>query len=148
MDCSTYDRRISELKIILEVRRVSLENQSSHLRTLLKSPTAPLPTYSSDENEDLDRFFSNFEETLSKFNYPEYDRFLLLKQQVSGRALIFINSLEGDKQSYNHAKELLINALASPEIQTSKIIKMLTEMKLNVKQEPFEYMSRMKFLIE
>ena len=46
----------------------------------------------SADGEDLTRFFSEFEDTISKYHYSEYDKLLLLKQQLSGKALILVNS--------------------------------------------------------
>ena len=114
-------------------------------REVSLSPIAPLPKFTSGEEEDLNRFFLQFEETISKFSYPDYDKLLLLKQ-VSGRASILLNSLEADRQSYAHAKEL--TALASPETQRFSIIRQLSEMKLSVDSDPFEYISKMKYIME
>ena len=66
-------------------------------RSLLKSPVAPLPRFTSADGENLLLFLNQFEETLSKFSYTPYDRLLLLKQQVSGKASLLIESLEYDK---------------------------------------------------
>ena len=117
-------------------------------RSLLKSPMAPLPHYNSEKQIDLHKFFLQFEETLSKFPYTDYDKLLLLKQQVSGRASILLDSLESDKQSYNDAKKLLIEALASPVVRKFNIIKQFSEIKLPNNADPFEYISRMKYIME
>lgn len=61
--------------------------------SLLKSPTAPLPRYNGTDLGDLTRYLSQFEDTISKLRYPSYDNFLFLKQQLSGKALILVNSL-------------------------------------------------------
>lgn len=82
-------------------------------RSLLRSPLDPLPKFASAEGEDLTRFFSNLEETLYKYSYPEYDKRLLLKQQIGGRALTLVNSLKADRQDYLHAKALLLKVLVS-----------------------------------
>ena len=104
-------------------RNNSNPNSSEQLRTLLKCPVAPLPTFSSGDGEDLSKFFRNFEDTIVRFNYPDYDKLLLLKQQVTGRAAILLSSLESDKQSCESAKKLLSDALASPAIQKFNLIK-------------------------
>ena len=93
---------------------------------MLKSPVSPLPKFASKEGEDLHKCFFQFEETLSKFSYPEYDKLLLLKQQVSGRASILLNSLESDKQNYAEAKKLLTDALASQGVRKFNVIKQLS----------------------
>lgn len=117
-------------------------------RSLLKSPIAPLPSFHSHEGEDLVKFFAEFEETVSKYNYPEYDKLLLLKQQLFGRAKTLVQSLEPDKQGYTHAKLLLLEALATPEIQKFNLISRLVSLKLNVGDDPFEYASNMRMITE
>ena len=113
-------------------------------KSLLKSPTAPLPTFASGEGESLELFFNSFEETLGKFQYTNYDKLLLLKQQISGKASFLIDSLDPDKQSYNEAKALLMQAFATTDIQKFNIVKQLSEMSLNFDDEPFCYMATMR----
>ncbi len=115
---------------------------------LLKSPIAPLPKFLSRDGEDLNRFLTQFEETINRFSYPEYEKLLLLKQQISGRALLLVDSLEADKQSYTQAKILLQSALASPDTQRFNTIKQISEMKLTYENDPFEYISKMRNLTE
>mgnify|MGYP000654560869 CR=1 FL=1 len=117
-------------------------------RSMLKSPIAPLPKFSSGEGEDLLRFFLEFEETVGKFNLVNYDKYLLLKQQLSGRALVLVGSLETDQQSYEHAKSLLVEAFASPETIIFKTIQQITEMKLPLKGDSYSYIAKMRKLIQ
>ena len=113
-------------------------------RSLLKSPVAPLPHFSSLDGENLELFLSQFEETISKFKYTEYDKLLLLKQQITGRALLLIDSLEADRQTYTEAKGLLVSALASKPLQKFNVLKQLSSMKLGYGMEPFQYISDMR----
>ena len=115
-------------------------------RGLLRNPNTPLPKYNSTDSEDLNKFLHQFEETLAKFDLEEYDLFILLQQQISGRALHLINSLEIDEQSYTQAKQILKEALAAPESQKFNIIKQLNELKLTYNGEPFQYISQVKAL--
>ena len=112
------------------------------MHSLLRSPTAPLPSYTSSDGEDLIGFFKQFEETTSRFNFTDYDKFLLLKQQISGRAVSLINSLDSSQHSYANAKKLLLDALASPAVQKFNIIKQMAKLKLEYNTEPFEYIGQ------
>ena len=106
--CSDYNHKIRECLIALDL--ISQEPQplsSIPVHTLLKRPVAPLAVFESEDGEDLSRFFLQFEETIATYNYRDYDKLLLLKQQVSGRAKTLLKFLEIGKQDYNHAKELL-----------------------------------------
>ena len=146
--CRDYEDKIFECLSLLNRDPPVSSNSIESARTLLKSPVAPLPTFSGHENEDLERFLREFEDTTNKFSYAEYDKLILLKQQISGRALLLVNSLEADKQGYTHAKELLTKALASTDSQKFSVIKQLTELKLDIKGDPFEYISNMRLLKE
>ena len=116
--------------------------------TVLKCPTAPLPLFTSKDNEDLTKFFCQFEEVVNKYQYSDYEKLLLLKQQVKGRALILINSLESYNQGYTQAKDLLQKALASPTTQKFNTLKQLCELDLGECDDPFEYISKLKSIQE
>ena len=146
--CESYFVKIRECNALLKTNATPSEVPLDTARSLLKSPTAPLPQFKSQEGEDLLRFFKEFEDITSMFKYSEYDRFILLKQQVSGRASILLSSLESDKQGYLHAKNLLTQALATEDIQTFNVIKQLSEMKMDYDSDPFEYISKMRTLTE
>lgn len=146
--CHDYSCKIRECLSLLEEASAASQFSPENARSLLKRPTAPLPTFTSSEGEDLNKFFLEFEETISKFSYPDYDKLLLLKQQVSGRALVLLNALESDKQAYSHAKDLLVSALASPDVQKFNVIKQLSEMKLPYDSDPFAYISKIKYITE
>ena len=127
--------------------RVSTVSERPH--SLLRSIEAPLPVFSAcADGEDLACFLRQFEDTLSKYNTPDYDKLVLLKRQLSGRALILINSLEADRQGYEHAKDLLQQALASPRVVIFNIIEKLTKLKMTPNSEPFNYISQMRLLRE
>lgn len=143
--CEAYNDRIRIIIATLSVPVVQASNQTQDMaRSLLKSPTAPLPRFYSKTGENLELFLSNFEETLSKFNYTEYDKLLLLKQQVEGKGSYLLDSLEPNRQTFGEAKNLLMNAFASVDVQKFNLIKQLSEMKLGIDDEPFEYMSNMR----
>ena len=117
-------------------------------RSLLKSPTAPLPNFNGDVDEDYSKFIMSFEETIQKFSYPEFDKFLLLRQQLGGRALVLIETLETDNRSYASAKKLLDNAFASPSVVKHNIIRRISEMKLSYKDDPYIYISKINSLMD
>lgn len=145
-ESGVYEDKISECLIAISNLNASPvaipANHSSPLQTRLKSATVPLPTFSSNEGEDLTRFFHQFEDTTQRFNYSDYDKYLLLKQQVSGRASALINSLDSVQHSYTQAKKLLEEALASPAIRKFNVIKKMSNLKLEYVDEPFEYISK------
>ena len=121
---------------------------AQHFQSMLKSPTAPLPTFASSEGENLIKFFKQFEETINRFHYSDYDKLILLKQQVKGRAATLLNSLEVDNQPYDVAKNLLIDALASPALQKFQTLKLLSELKLDFNTDPFDYIAQIRTIQE
>ncbi|XP_068204996.1 uncharacterized protein [Palaemon carinicauda] len=146
LGCIDYLEKIERCLPLLEVS--PSRSVTDTALSLLKQPTAPLPKFSSKENEDLLQFFVEFEATTGVYKYPDRDLLLLLKQQVEGRAKVLLNSLEADKQSYQDAKSLLIKAFASEEVRKSSTVKKLTELKLNPGDDPFNYVSRLRNLCE
>ena len=151
LESDTYADKINECLSMLQIElgsRNTVVPTTDAFRTMLKSPVAPLPTFSGTEGENLDKFFRQFEETINRFNYTDYDKLLLLKQQVSGRALVLLNALEIDNQSYAFAKNLLIEALASPITQKFNVIKQLSQLKLSNSTDPFQYIGNLRSIDE
>ena len=137
-----YEQKVFECLTALDQKVVS-SSTVEVAQSLLKSPVAPLPSFNSLEGEDVEKFFADFEETTNKFHYKEYDKLLLLKQQVKGRALLLLNSLE-TSQGYTDAKKLLLDALASTALRKYNLIKKLSEIKMDYSDDPFEYVSKMR----
>ena len=155
--CTDYQCKICEcIALLKDISDASTSAQSPNsntnpldiTRSLLKQPIAPLPKFSGSENEDLMKFLREFELTTSKYNYPDRDLLLLLRQQTSGRAITLLNALEADKQSFDEAKKLLIAAFASPELHMFNTINRLTKLKLGIQDDPFEFISKVKMLAE
>ena len=115
---------------------------SGEARSLLKTPIAPLPAFAGKIDEDWTRFLTQFEDVISKYNYPACDKFLLLKQQLRDRALILVDSLEIGKQTYTDALDLLKRAFDTPEEKTSDAISALTNLKMDKISDPFRFFSK------
>ena len=144
--CDEYSAKIHKCISTLEsYKSVSSKNISKHL---FKSPVALLPSFSGSDDESLSKFFKSFEETISRYNYPDHDKFLLLKQQMSKHALVLMDSLESDKLSYDSAKVLLESVFASTPVRVFNTIKQISQMNLSSHQDPFEYISKMRKLTE
>ena len=145
-----YFDKIRDCYIVLNSRvsHVETPHNNEPNRSVLRGPVAPLPKYSGSYSEDFSRFISEFEETVSKYGYPQYDKYLLLKQQLSGRALILINSLGTDDRGYEQARNLLQEAFESPHLKKANLIKQLINLKLNDRSDPFEYISQVKLITE
>ena len=146
--CENYFVKIRECTAELETTVTPSNASADTARSLLKSPTAPLPEFCSHEGEDLLKFFKDFEDITSMFKYSDYDKFILLKQQISGRALVLLGSLESDKQGYVHAKKLLTDALASKDLRIFNTIKKISEITMKLESDPFEYISQVRNLTQ
>ena len=73
---------------------------------------------------------------------------LLLKQQVKVRARSLLHSLELDKQSYIDAKNLLIEAFATPEIRKAPTIRMLVSLRFGELDDPYLFISSLRGIKE
>ena len=110
----------------------------------LKLPTVDLPTFCNDKSECLEHFFHAFEAILNKHNLSDYEKFVYLKSQVSKSPKALINSLSASEQSYQAAKKLLEDAFASPLTQRYKVIKKLSELKLTLNSDVYEFISEIR----
>ena len=143
--CQEYHDKLESCYPLLEVLPSRVPSRLPDLaRSLLKQPTAPLPTFYSKEGEDFSLFIREFEATTNAFDYPDRDLLLLLKQQVKGRASILLSSLECDKQYYTDAKQLLIEAFASDDSRKNATIKKLCELQLKDGDDPYIFMSNLR----
>ena len=150
--CSQYEERAFEAIALLENAQAdgatAIRSPSAVQTGKLKPPMAPLPSYSGTEKESLDKFFLNFEGVIEKYSYSNYEKFILLINQTSERALTLINSLESNKQSYEEAKALLHLALASPLKQAYDNIQRLLDLTLSYNKDPFEFVSEVRSIRE
>ena len=144
--CENYVDQIMEILALLANRPTLGSDNSSH--SLLKNPTIPLPSFHSSPEENVDKFFKEFESVAQQQKFSDRDKFLLLKQQVHGRAKYLINSLELDSQSYTKTKELLRSAFASTSLQKYNTVKMFAELKLKPAEDPFLYIGKVRSLVE
>ena len=155
--CESYADKINEcicnINIVLPpASNVNITPHStdtrSEAKSLLRCPVAPLPYYSGDPTEDLSRFLNQFEATIARFQYPEFDKLLLLKQKLKGRSLTLVESLEVGSQSYTKAVELLRSAFDSPEVRKFEIIRQLSDLRLTHDSDPYEFISQYRKLSE
>ena len=126
----------------------SVSSGTFHETFKLKLPSAPLPQFKSSPSECLETFFSNFESVILKFNLSQYEKFILLKQNLQGRASVLIESLESTKHTYDEAKNFLVNALDSPLTRKYKIIQDLMALDLSYDKDPYVHASQMRMIKE
>ena len=146
--CQQYEDKIIEALTLISVEpAVGLQTSNTCLPRL-KAPIAPLPVFAGVETETLDKFLYNFESIINKYDYSSYEKFLLLKKQISGRALLLIDSLEVNKQSYEEAVGLLRLGFANPSTQKFEVIQKLVELKMPYGKEPFKFVSEIRIIQE
>ena len=145
----SYDQKILESITSLENVNMDQNTNDTNLGIKrLKLPAAPLPKFSGAEREDFQMFIVSFEAIVCKFNYSSYEKYILLKEQLSGRASVIISSLESSKQSYEEAKHLLTLAFASPLTQKYDSIQRLIDLKLPYSKDPYVFVSEMRIIKE
>ena len=112
----------------------------------VKIPQIPLPNYSHKPGEDLYKFFSNFENIMSKYNLTDFEQFIYLKNQVSNEPLIILESLEASSQTYAAARKLLEEAFASPMTLINNTIERITKLKLAHYDSPYTFIAQIRQL--
>lgn len=110
----------------------------------LKLPELPLPIYSHARGESLRHFLVNFENIISKYSLSSYEKFVFLKRQLSGEPLTLVESLSSARQSYENAKDLLIDAFASETVEKFDAIRRLVSLRLPLDGKPYEYASELR----
>lgn len=143
-----YSGKISEvlrkLKPIPVAIPVRSDNSIINESNKLKLPTISLPEFSNDKKESLERFIYAFESIVNKHNLSEYEKFIYLKGQLRKGPLTLTNSLDSRHQTYQNAKELLFEAFGSALTQKYEVIKKLSELKLQIDGDIYNFISEMR----
>ena len=148
-----HDRIIEALAILKPVEsNNSNSTMNSSLPVLensnkLKLPTVSLPVFSNDKSESLERFFHAFESIIDKHSLSQYEKYLYLKGQLRKGPKSLVSSLEPAEQTYESSKELLTKAFASPITQKYEVIKRMSELKLDVSCDVYEFISEVRGII-
>ena len=134
----------------IETSRVSTRDEYVDLSRpdgQIKLPQLPLPVYSHAPGESLENFFANFESIIDKYNLSPFSRFVYLQRQLKGEALMLVNSLRGDQQSYIEAKNLLCKAFASKTVQKYDILQRMNDLNLAKGGNCFSFVSELRVII-
>ena len=144
LDPVPHDSSLYNSNANANIGNVSGHSHNDGVVNKLKLPTVDLPTFSNDKSECLEQFFHAFESILDKHNLSDYEKFVYLKSHVSKSPRALINSLSATEQSYQSAKKLLEDAFASPLNQRYKVIKKLSELKLTLNSDVYEFISEIR----
>ena len=154
--CQDYDNKIliaivnfeNIIKPLGQQNSPGLNDQNSGGGPQLKRPSAPLPKYGDKSTISLVKFFAQLESITSKYSYSSFELFVILREQLSGRSLTLLNSLEIDNQDYDSAKDLLLEALANPNLQKFETISKLVNLTCNSNKDLYVYVSELRNLPE
>ena len=128
--------------------RNNIPMSNSNVSNQLKLPQLPLPEYGKLKGESLDKFFRNFEVIIDKYGLSSYEKFVFLMKQLHNEPLTLVRSLQGSQQSYEVAKELLLNAFAQPIKQKFDIINRLANLKFDSNTNAYEFISEIRVIID
>ena len=162
-ELNTIDEYNSKLTFILEKLRSILptSNNSAHSSSeggahsngtsnvKLKPTGAQLPKYNDKLGSlALLKFFAEFEEIVKRYNYGDYEQWVLLKSQLSGRPLDLLETLSTRDNSYAKAKELLTAAYANADVLKFEAIQRLLDLKNCDKKDAFWFATQMKMIAQ
>ena len=86
---------------------------------------------------------------LKNYKLNDVEMFNLLEKQCQGRAKAMISSLNVINQTYQQAKQILVNAFADEMPQKYALMKEITELKFTWgSDDPFIYYSKFKKIID
>ena len=117
-------------------------------RNSLKLTHVPLPEYGKREGEDLNKFFSNFQNAINKYHLSAHEKFVYLQRQRSNEPLTIIKSVELGKQTYEDAKDLPQRAFACTIKQQYRTMKQLSELKMSQSDDPCTFISNRRMISE
>ena len=135
---------LSRLRSITNVVPPASYASASVTHNKLKLPQMPLPEFSADKDQSLDKFFHNLESIINKHALSSYEKFVYLRNQLSNSPRVLIDSLDIQEQSYEKAKELLTKAFASPLTKKYEAIQRLSEIKLGYNDDPYTFIGDMR----
>ena len=152
--CEEYYRKIHFIinKLNFKANSNTNDNTQENKRSKIHLPKLQLPEFSADSTLDkfvCKRFFEVFEHLISQYNLNEIEKFNLLEQQCRGRAKVMISSINVVQQTYNQAKQILIDAFAEELPQKFVLVKELTDLKFVWgKDDPYIFYANFKKLID
>ena len=118
-------------------------NRDNLRHNRLKLPQIPLPTYAHKPDENLFKFLDDFSDIIDKYQgVSEYEKFTLLKGQLSGEALHVLGGLPKASQNFQAARDRLIEAFGALVTQQFECIKNLRQLKFSAKT-PYEFLGSM-----
>ena len=151
VSCEDYESKLLNAIVNFESKNNSKSNNfNSNGNSLkLKRPTAPLPIFDNESVISLTKFFIELEAIIDKFDYSPFERYIILRDQIKNqRALALLNSLEVKNHNYDSAKDLLIQALANPNLQKFEAINKLINLSCNSNKDLYVFVSEIKNIIE
>ena len=129
----TYATKIVRVTVILErelLKRTEKAKKAAvatQKQTKFKSPAAPFVKYEESTGAlGLVKWFSEFEEIAAKFVLSDFEKFTLLKENITGEPLNLVNTINFQDRSFAAAKELLLTAFAQKgALKTEAVRKLL-----------------------
>ena len=146
-DEDTYTNKIVEALYMLEEQKEETVNTQVGNSKSLKLPYVELPQFSNLKGDNLSDFFRSFEAIMAKHNISEYEKFVLLKKQVSGGARALVDSLQPEQQEFKFAKELLSTAFDSTISSKEDLLRKMEDLNLRYNDDPYTFIGHMKSVI-
>ena len=114
----------------------------------LKLPSVSLPEFKNDKSDDLTKFLMAFEHIIDRNQLTPYEKFLYLRQQLSGNPRTIIDSIDARDQKYETAKGLLLEAFDNKSNQKTKSIESLLELKFDEKTDPYQFIGELRKVLD
>ena len=113
----------------------------------LKLPVIPLPEFGNGKEQSFRKFIRSFENLIEKHNISSYEKFILLRKQLSGGPRTLIDSLDVEEQCFETAKQLLEKAFDSTVNAKNDLIKKLSSLQLTNSTDPYSYIGEVRTVI-
>ena len=113
----------------------------------LKLPSVPLPEFNNSKGADVQKFIRSFEFIINKHTLSSYEKFIFLRNQLSGSPRTLIDSIDVHQQSYEVARDLLLEAFDNKLNAKYSALKSLSDLKLSTNTDPYSFIGEMRTVL-
>ena len=145
----TLDEKLQELNDLAAAANtasLSLNTNNNtnngHSKSRVKIPPAELPKFSGLETEDYAKFIYNLEQVFAERDMKNYEKFLLLRDCLKGKAFDAISGLDLDSNSWKIALQKLEKYFLNTDNNKYRLLDSFNNLEYNYSENIYKYFSK------
>lgn len=116
-------------------------------KSRVKIPPVTLPKFSGLETEDYTKFIYNLEQVFDKREMKNYEKFLVLRDCLHGKAFDAISGLDIDANSWDLALQKLEKYFLNTDVNKCRLLDTFNDLKFNYSENVYKYFSRVDNIV-